>query len=326
MSALLDTIPRLTKNFAGSPRDTPTPACRPARSRSRRRSGEAEPARSYPLPSCRSGRRARSAPRRMIGRVLLVVDVGNSNLTLCGVRDGALGAVRRATTERGADRRRARAAARRPAAARRAPARRGRGDRAGVGRAHVDRRTVGRVADGRLIPLRVAEAGHLPLPVRVDRPLEVGADRLVNASRPIGSTARRPWWPTSGPRSPSTRSRPTARSSAARSRRPGAASRRSRARTAKLPRVSLSEPGRAIGRDTVAAMRAGAVLGWRDLVSGLIGRVRGELAAHGGSPTRGGADDPDRRLRRAPSGRTASTSTSSIRCSRCAASRSSTPR
>jgi type III pantothenate kinase len=50
------------------------------------------------------------------------------------------------------------------------------------------------------------------------------------------------------------------------------------ARTAKLPRIELAAPDRAIGRDTVSAMQAGTVFGYQALASGLLARVRGELA------------------------------------------------
>ena len=258
----------------------------------------------------------------MIGRVLLVVDVGNSDLTLCGVHDGALGAVRRATTERGAtadelellldgllrlDGHRL-------------------DEVSAIALASVvpTLTALGRVADGLLIPLRVAEAGHLPLPVRVDRPLEVGADRLVNAlaaHRLHGSPSVVADVGTAitvdavaadgaflggaiaaGPElralagSTAKRRASRYRSQAGRS---GATPLRrcERGRSSRLARPRL-------GPDRPGARRTGSARG---------------------SPTRGGADDPDRRPR-GSSGRTASTSTSSIRCSRCAASRSSTPR
>ncbi len=54
------------------------------------------------------------------------------------------------------------------------------------------------------------------------------------------------------------------------------------ARTAKLPRVELRAPDRAIGRDTVGAIQAGAVLGYQALASGLLERVRAELAEANG--------------------------------------------
>jgi type III pantothenate kinase len=50
------------------------------------------------------------------------------------------------------------------------------------------------------------------------------------------------------------------------------------ARTARLPRIELRAPDRAIGRDTVSAMQAGTVFGYQSLVAGLLGRIRRELA------------------------------------------------
>src|SRR5213076_757333 len=50
------------------------------------------------------------------------------------------------------------------------------------------------------------------------------------------------------------------------------------ARTAKLPRVELRAPDRAIGRDTVTAIQSGTVLGYHSLVTGLLARIRRELA------------------------------------------------
>ena len=50
------------------------------------------------------------------------------------------------------------------------------------------------------------------------------------------------------------------------------------ARTAKLPRVELRAPDRAIGRDTVGAIQSGTVFGYQALANGLIERIRRELA------------------------------------------------
>jgi type III pantothenate kinase len=47
-------------------------------------------------------------------------------------------------------------------------------------------------------------------------------------------------------------------------------------RTALLPKLSLKEPRRAIGRSTIEAMRAGAVLGYRGLVREIIARIKAE--------------------------------------------------
>ena len=46
------------------------------------------------------------------------------------------------------------------------------------------------------------------------------------------------------------------------------------ARTAKLPRIELRAPDRAIGRDTVSAMQAGTIFGYQALAAGLLERVR----------------------------------------------------
>ena len=47
-------------------------------------------------------------------------------------------------------------------------------------------------------------------------------------------------------------------------------------RTALLPKVSLREPRRAVGRSTIEAMRAGAIFGYRGLVREIIAQIRTE--------------------------------------------------
>jgi len=47
-------------------------------------------------------------------------------------------------------------------------------------------------------------------------------------------------------------------------------------RTALLPRLSLKEPHRAIGKSTVQAMRSGAIFGYRGLVREILARIRAE--------------------------------------------------
>lgn len=47
-------------------------------------------------------------------------------------------------------------------------------------------------------------------------------------------------------------------------------------RTALLPKLSLKEPGRAIGRSTIGAMLSGAVFGYRGLVREILARIRAE--------------------------------------------------
>jgi len=57
----------------------------------------------------------------------------------------------------------------------------------------------------------------------------------------------------------------------------GAASEALASRTAQLPRVSLEPPPSAIGKNTVHSMQSGLILGYVGLVEGLIRRIRNEL-------------------------------------------------
>ena len=135
------------------------------------------------------------------------------------------------------------------------------------------------VAGRRERPLVVASAGTIPIPVRVDRPGDVGADRLVNAlaaARIHGTPAIVVDLGTAttfdcvaadgafvgGAIAPGLELGLDALAG----------------RTAKLPRVELRTPDRAIGRDTVGAIQSGSILGYQALVSGLLGRIRRELA------------------------------------------------
>jgi type III pantothenate kinase len=122
----------------------------------------------------------------------------------------------------------------------------------------------------------------VPIPVRVDRPSDVGADRLVNAlavTRLYGTPAVVVDLGTAttfdcvasdgafvgGAIAPGIEVGIDALAW----------------RTAKLPRVELRSPDRAIGRDTVSAIQSGAVLGYQALVAGLLARIRRELADAG---------------------------------------------
>ncbi|MEW5991165.1 MAG: type III pantothenate kinase [Chloroflexota bacterium] len=135
------------------------------------------------------------------------------------------------------------------------------------------------IAARRERPIVVAGVGTVPLPVRVERPGDVGADRLVNAlaaARLYGTPAVVVDFGTAttfdcvaadgayvgGAIAPGLELGLDALA----------------ARTAKLPRIELRAPDRAIGRDTVSAMQAGAVLGHQALASGLLARIRRELA------------------------------------------------
>jgi len=48
-------------------------------------------------------------------------------------------------------------------------------------------------------------------------------------------------------------------------------------RTAALPRVELTHPKKAIGRNTVAAMQSGIVFGYAGLIEGVVARIKEEL-------------------------------------------------
>ena len=123
--------------------------------------------------------------------------------------------------------------------------------------------TMETVADARDAIL-VASAGNVPLAVRVDRPHEVGADRLVNAlaaARLYGTPAVVVDFGTAttldcvgtdgayvgGAIAPGLELGLEALA----------------ARTAKLPRIELRTPDRAIGRDTVSGMQVGPCSGTR---------------------------------------------------------------
>lgn len=216
--------------------------------------------------------------------MLLAIDIGNTNITLALVRDGTLQPTRRATTTSattdelellladlvGLD---------------------------GLTLADVDAMVVAsvvppltvaleRITTRRRISLLIASAGTVPLAIRVDRPDEVGADRIVNAlaaTRLYGTPAVVVDVGTAttldcigpdgaylgGAIAPGLELGLEALA----------------ARTAKLPRIELRTPDRAIGRDTVSAMQAGTVLGHQALISGLLQRLRDELAdAAGGRP------------------------------------------
>lgn len=213
--------------------------------------------------------------------MLLAVDVGNSNVTIGSFRNGALVAVRRASTPKA-----------------------GTADELELlveGLLRLDdsafadvsalvvasvvprvSAALEAVAARRDRPILVAGAGTIPIPIRVDRPGEVGADRLVNAlavSRLYGTPAVVVDLGTAttfdcvasdgafvgGAIAPGIELGLEALAT----------------RTAKLPRVELRTPDRAIGRDTASAIQSGAVMGYQELVAGLLGRIRRELADAG---------------------------------------------
>jgi type III pantothenate kinase len=126
-------------------------------------------------------------------------------------------------------------------------------------------------------PLVVGENVDLGIPVRIDKPSEAGADRLVNA---IGAHAV---YPGSlividsgtattfdviaadggfegGVIAPGINLSMEALHNAA----------------AKLPRVAIQKPQRVVGTDTVVAMQSGVFWGYIALIEGLIARIKAE--------------------------------------------------
>jgi type III pantothenate kinase len=214
--------------------------------------------------------------------MLLAIDIGNTNVTTGLFRNGVLVASRRATTH-------ARATADElehliDALLRLDDA--SFGDISAVASCSVVpalTAALEAVATRRERPLLVAAAGTVPLAIRVDRPADVGPDRLVNAlaaARIHGTPAVVADFGTAttidcvaadgafvgGAIAPGLELGLEALA----------------ARTAKLPRVELRAPDRAIGRDTVGAIQSGTVLGYQALADGLIARIRTELAATAG--------------------------------------------
>jgi type III pantothenate kinase len=217
--------------------------------------------------------------------MLLVLDIGNTNLTLGIVNGGAVRHVRRAATGR------ATTADELELLLEGLLALDGLGlqDLDGVALASVvpaQSSLVEAVTTRRTIRLLVASPGTVPVALRVDRPGEVGADRIVNAlaaQRLYGTPAIVVDFGTAttfdaigpdgaylgGAIAPGLTLGLEALAS----------------RTAKLPRVDLRAPASAIGRDTVSAIQAGAVLGHQALAAGLLARTRRELAeATGADP------------------------------------------
>ena len=219
---------------------------------------------------------------RIIAGMLLALDIGNTNVTLGLFRAGALVARRRAATD-------ARASADEFEALLETLLRlddASLADVSGIAVASVVPAVTASaeaVAARRERPLLLATAGTVPIPIRVDRPQEVGADRLVNAlavQRLHGTPAVVVDFGTAttfdcvaadgayvgGAIAPGLELGLEALA----------------ARTAKLPRIELRAPERAIGRDTISAMQSGTVFGYQALASGLLARIRTELAEASG--------------------------------------------
>lgn len=214
--------------------------------------------------------------------MLLAVDIGNTNITLGLVERGALVATRRADTHRATTTDELELLL----AGLLSLDGRSLDDISSIAIASVvpaQTAMVERVAARRGTGVLVATAGTVPLAIRVDRPGDVGADRLVNALAAqrlygtpavvmdLGTATTLDCVDTDGAYvggaiAPGLELGLEALA----------------ARTAKLPRIELRTPDRAIGRDTVSAMQSGTIFGYQALATGLLARVRAELAEQDG--------------------------------------------
>ena len=137
------------------------------------------------------------------------------------------------------------------------------------------------MAERRGLPLLIASAANMPMPIRVERPAEVGADRLVNAlavARLYGAPAIVVDFGTATKFDCVARDGAFVGGAIAPGLKLGMEALASR--TAKLPRVDLAEPKKAIGADTVSALQSGIMLGYRALTLGLLDRIRLGAGAH----------------------------------------------
>jgi type III pantothenate kinase len=135
------------------------------------------------------------------------------------------------------------------------------------------------MAERRGLPLLSATAAIMPIPIRTDRPAEVGADRLVNAlavGRLYGAPAIVVDFGTATTFDCVARDGGYVGGAIAPGLELGLEALASR--TARLPQIDLAEPKKAIGTDTVTAMQSGIVLGYRALTLGLLEQIRAELA------------------------------------------------
>ena len=211
--------------------------------------------------------------------MLLVVDIGNSNLTVGLVVDGALTGSRRATTPRTAtaDELELLLAGLLELEGRRI------GELDAVAVASVVpliSEALAEVVERRGITLLEATADTVPIDVRVAQPFEVGADRLVNAlavQRLYGMPAIVIDFGTATTFDVVARDGAYLGGAIAPGLELGLEALAER--TAKLPRIELHMPERAIGTDTESAMRSGAVNGYIGLTRELLERLRTELAS-----------------------------------------------
>jgi type III pantothenate kinase len=130
------------------------------------------------------------------------------------------------------------------------------------------------------IPLLEATAQTVPIPIRIDRPADAGADRIVNAfaaGRLYGTPAIVVDLGTATTLDVVAADGGYIGGAIAAGLQLGLDALASG--TALLPRVEPTAPAKVIGRDTISAMQSGAVIGHIGLVNELVHRTRAELAA-----------------------------------------------
>jgi type III pantothenate kinase len=136
------------------------------------------------------------------------------------------------------------------------------------------------IAARREMPCAVAAAGTIPMAVHVDRPGDVGPDRLVNAyaaAHLLGTPVIVVDCGTATTFDAVDSHGAFVGGAIAPGLQLGL-----EARTARLPLVELRLPDGMIGRDTASAIQVGTVLGHRTMIEGILGRIRRELAAGAG--------------------------------------------
>jgi len=211
--------------------------------------------------------------------MLLVLDIGNTNLTLGLVAGGELLGVRRAATGR------ATTADELELLLDGLLGLEGRGladiHAAAVASVVPAQTTmVASVAARRSMPLLVAAAGSLPMPVRVDRADEVGADRLVNAlaaARLYGTPAIVVDFGTATTFDVVTAKGEYAGGVIV----PGIqiSAEALFEKAARLWRVEIRRPERVVGKTTAGSIQSGLYFGYLSLVDGMIDRISAEIGA-----------------------------------------------
>jgi len=132
----------------------------------------------------------------------------------------------------------------------------------------------------RVEPMVIGENVDLGIAVRIEKPSEAGADRLVNA---VGAHAAYPGALLVIDSGTATTFDIVAADGAFEG---GAIApginlsmQALHAAAARLPRVAIQKPGRAIGKDTVQAMQSGIYFGYVALIEGMVERMKAEYAA-----------------------------------------------